>query len=1515
MSSKVRLPKERVNFFDGQQITESDLDTEQIYHQTVTSELALDFHGSGVLNLEPFSENILLDTRRPGQYSADGDDNPSKLDIENGGYDGLGISLDRQPSDNVRGNRLVFELVNVNIIGRNRPKIMIIGRTFNGTDSAGILNFEFIEFEENAAKLTKNYYQNVNAIFFNNFSGGTGRTETKESVDSLDLISASGGYLIVKEAEPLKVFVQPIMQEQVNSPNFDMANFITSSPSRDIETEIALALDATSTVTDLFIDLTSKSQISFPKDGDTTTAYGQKFLSKSNNLQRIDLLLSVERDDDQPAGEEFSWSGDLVLGIHEISGTTRCPTDAVPDDLIEFDPDLNPILEVSFGQDDLEALGYKLTDEPQVVSFNFAGTLIADPNIDPSIEKGKYYAFILSRRGDNRTGTILLEKGYDNVRRKQDLGLELSIVEQFAKQESRYLEFDSVREKYLDDPNSSLWFRIFSNDIEIVSGTAYSDTGKSISIPKTQKYVGGNEISYFENHIPLASIAGAEKNYVILNYVEKFTDADTHPLTGNFIFTRIQDAAAGTVVDSAGLADLLEDTYPLVLARVIDNNVRDASDITGELSKPGQIDVDRIIIINPSSTLLNSNLIGRIITPDTDCICNSRYRIASTVCREILAGDLNGDGELDYQDIDLLLDVVGNTINSSVTEKAILGGELDLLDFIRSDLNDDGTVDGFDIDLLENAIDGYVNFTVDEKIKILELILENVLEEDDYPTLFTDAASTGSTSSGSDTVTITTTSINEALAIRIGDTIQIPTGVLDSGSYLISGKTVETDGVTVVLTVTDLSGNKVSFQGSSGFNAVIVSGTRVNTFADNLTLLDVPYTSKNFTISYVDFPFSQRFVDVCDLRRFVSTAFIEEEVADPCACDEVECADQEVCAPVYKTQQYFAGDIYLPHGQILTEPGIPHPGDYEYVNVIVPLPPGTISDCAINLYKTFVAVDSNCKTAAGFPAMQYSDGSYVGCNDSGAVTDLSQGRVKFSHAIASLYVDAFVDGYAVDGYADATFTTNNEEAIAEQFTDYTYTAFDSWSEDGFNDITFGSVTRLAGTIEPAVFDVTTIGSSGTKYVQINTPIESTNFSGDFIVDITATRSAWPQSSLLTGSVFAQANFEISNDDGSSATLSLGWRGTGGSTAKIFYSGIIRNPSNTVVDSFEHLVDAPDTVGEALLFRLRRINDSIFAYYIVPGKIGDTESNFGHYIRIGTNPSVQPGDGTVVMDFEVKQTNAPTSGANFIINLNEVVIRSDYSSDNSVTTVPLGRVGATNVIDRLTCNFPINLTSRTNIIGANLNMTVTSGGTVSDYYNIIPLEILDADNLGRIHNVPQTQNNSIITSFIPGTIAIGDVISVDVSTAILSFLAAPGHLPGFVKGFIIEPAGDADSSFEISPIIELVITYKDVTTGVVFQVGVSVDPNTGIATFNTKNILYDSTIEENRTVINFGVHLKKSGFRNNDLHITIGDLDRIGIGTCKDDETITGDDECYFIVGNTATGTFVEGPFPCQFHLP
>jgi hypothetical protein len=67
---------------------------------------------------------------------------------------------------------------------------------------------------------------------------------------------------------------------------------------------------------------------------------------------------------------------------------------------------------------------------------------------------------------------------------------------------------------------------------------------------------------------------------------------------------------------------------------------------------------------------------------------------------------------------------------------------------------------------------------------------------------------------------------------------------------------------------------------------------------------------------------------------------------------------------------------------------------------------------------------------------------------------------------------------------------------------------------------------------------------------------------------------------------------------------------------------------------------------------------------------------------------------------------------------------------------------------------------------------------------------------------------------------------------------------------------------------------------------------------------------NRTVLNFGVYLKKSGFKNQDVEISIDDLSRLGIGVCKDTEELPSETDCYFITGNTEVGTFVEGPFPC-----
>ena len=194
-------------------------------------------------------------------------------------------------------------------------------------------------------------------------------------------------------------------------------------------------------------------------------------------------------------------------------------------------------------------------------------------------------------------------------------------------------------------------------------------------------------------------------------------------------------------------------------------------------------------------------------------------------------------------------------------------------------------------------------------------------------------------------------------------------------------------------------------------------------------------------------------------------------------------------------------------------------------------------------------------------------------------------------------------------------------------------------------------------------------------------------------------------------------------------------------------------------------------------------------------------------------------------------------------------------------------------------------------------------------------MINADNLGTVIDYPLERNHSFITTFSPGTLSTGETLTVDVTSIAIYFLSQTGHLPGFYKAIAIEPDMNAEVEFLISREMQLEIEYEDITTGVVFKVGASIDASTGIVTLNTKNILYDSVNEENRTVLNFGVHLKKSGFRNKDVQIGIKDLSRIGIGTCIDEVPFEEDELCFFIAGSTATGTFVEGPFPCYFHLP
>ena len=698
----------------------------------------------------------------------------------------------------------------------------------------------------------------------------------------------------------------------------------------------------------MYIELDGQGSISFSANADSTISYGQKFLSYSNNIQRIDLLLAVIEDTSVPAEQKFDWSGDLVISIHELSSEPKCSTDAIPDDLINFDPELSPIVEMSFSQADFEGLGFVLNDTSQLISFNFAGTLIADPQISPSVQTNKYYAFLISRRGDNRTGTILLEKGFDKVTKKNLDGVPLTTIEEFSKQQSKFTEFDPNTQRYIDDSSSSLWYIVHSDDVEVVNGTAYSDDGFAITLEKTEDFIGNSEISKFERHISLANISSDAKNYVVLSHSEKFTTPRAHPRTGNRTFTRIEDTGLISIVDATGLTDLLENSTPLLLAKVIDQNVRDAQSITGEADKPGIILPDRVIIIDPSTELSTSNLIGRIFIPDTNCQCTARYRIGKVECNIIKTGDLNDDGDITNADLSLLLNIVGNTINSEATERKILSGELDLQDFLLSDLDSNDTVDGFDIELMEDAIDGYINFTTAEEIKFLTLRLENILEDSDSPIIFTDILGSGITTANSSTLLFEASSEQKALIIRSGDTVEIEQSSLDAGVYTIATKSIASDNLTVTVTVLDSTGTAPIFIGDLGFNVTIVSGTEVNTYVDNNSLVNVPFTSTSYSIDFVEYPYDEVFLNICDLRRFVGVSFIEQ-ATNTCICEETDCLSTPSCEPIYKNQTFIPGDLYVT-GDILSDTNTPYHGDFEFAKIQIPLPPGSITDCAINLY-------------------------------------------------------------------------------------------------------------------------------------------------------------------------------------------------------------------------------------------------------------------------------------------------------------------------------------------------------------------------------------------------------------------------------------------------------------------------------------------------------------------------------------------------------------------------------------
>lgn len=1480
----------KTNFFDGQRVSESDLDSNQKYFEDLIASGNIDFHSSGVLK-KSLMPKILLDTSKPGHYSPDGSENSFSGLINARTFDGISIKTDIQPSDREFGVRLEVELFNSEARGREQQvKVLIVGVSYDPIHPSGIANYEVLIFDDNKALLTENHYTEVSCIIINDMSRGSGLTDSGVGKVSKNF----GGDIIIREADSAKIFAKSNAIKNVYSPNFDLESMYGEVSLRN---QINLGLFPTSSYEELFISY-DKESFSFEVDAPIGISFGQKFVSSSNNIQKFEILMSVDRS----SQNNLDWQGDLVFSVYELEDASASRS-ANP---LDGNPKISPIVEVSLDQEDLEARGYSLKENFSKIEIDFSSSKISDPN-SGAIERGKAYAFVVSRSGSNTYGKVNVAAGKNYLLAKRESGLKISIKDAYDPVLYEFLEFDPNYSAYISDEEKSLWFVVHSDQIEITSGIIYGANGKVFSIPRLEGYISETKVNF--KMPPIDLVSNNKKNIVGVSSSNKFTNPDVHPRTGNFVYTRIEDYPQVSVfLDEDQTVD--KDDFVL-LGSVTDSSSRTSDVIKIQNNKVGILNRDFIYILNPTNEILSQNMVGKKISIDPNF--SKEYIVNKSELKTYKYGDFDGNGRFTSSDITRVVELSGNSLTSTETQRSILGGAIDFLDYLRADLNGDDIIGGEDVELIEQALDGRVAFPVGENLTVLKLSFESeVISESSQEILSAVSIPSGQ---GDSEIVISTTR-EKALLLAIGDEVYFSSGA-NEGTYYISSKEIASDGTTVTIGLSDEEDTTALLFAEASNSLVIYSKNITNCLLDNVNLLKTPFSSTEVLLFGNEY-FQERNIKICDLRSFLDFSFQEYE-SNSCQCS----SEIHTCDLKKINNKYLPGDLYV-EGRIKDSKGNEFSSDYEFANVSVDLPVGTLNGCQIDLYNSFIKGEGNgCLTETGYPAMRFSDGTYVGCEDSGEDTDLAKDRVKITGAIASLHVDAFVDGYEVDGSSDITETFLSKDKITESSKNFVYTEFNKASPLLWPQNNFGSnFTFTQSSNGQADIRLTTHLSSSTTTAYIENPSEISSIpgvEGDFIYDFEVSRDTilWKDSQLLSGRVEFYLEFEINNGGLEKSLLRIGYRVSSGTT-KVFYSGKVYDSAGAEIYSFDFEDDAPEAVGERIFFRLRRVNDAVYGYYINPSLYDPDTNPSQEFVRIGQNLLVQPGSGFGLSKFVMSNGAGSTTGLDFQVMLHKADIQCEASQANASGNITISKNYSTEETSKLLLSLPLPYSSTVKITSAKLKM-IAAGSSSPGILDITPIANLNLKNLGLFYNLSKTDSTISIVKETIGSIASGDQIEIEILDLIKHFQTNSGHLSGQNKGILLEfdPSNlVSSSSLTVDDDIQIEYTYEDYTTGVVFQIGVDVDPRTGLATFKTKNILYDYGDKSKRTRINFGVHLKKSGFKNKDIEVTTTDLQRVkyGIGSCIDEDALKTEEiaDCYFVVGSTDGSTFVQGPFPCNF---
>jgi hypothetical protein len=601
-------------YSDAQSVDDENLTLEQNYVNQIHTSMIGNHIGSGVLP-EALLQTIIFDSSLSGDL-----------------LDGKTIIPQAQPTDSNNGNQLEIELINSKAAGKRTVKMVIIGLDFQNN-----LQYDTFVFSNNEKQVSTKHYRNVLSLFLNDFIGAP--------LQSFNL----GGKIVIREAAPMTISRDPVMISQAVEPNLIFRDFFVASGGT-LSNLLSTALPSYN-INALNIK-TGYRQLRSIDPNDVSSQIGQKFLSTSNNIQKITLLLAVL---DSITPSNSVWTGDLIASIYPLQSTIQSSTDIVPNLAIDFNPNNIPLAQISFNYASLLDTGVKLNTVPQPVDFTFSNTPVGSGVL---IKPGSYYVITIKRAGSADTCKIQIATGGNS-----------SAI-------TRETIFNGTI--WVDVPEESLWFKVYTDAAKISDGQAY-DNGKGIQIPKisideiTNVAVDNALINqpFLRNEVYSVVVRAATKAFALIQ----------NERTGNKIFSQKEYVPSISLLTPAQLSAIQAVSEPLTLGTITDQNIKSSS-VGGSTigaaihhyAMVGNEIVMKIIDDPLDTTRYDQNLIilladlaaGKLneakFIPNTSTP-NVFYRIVKSELLTLMYGDINGDGVIDSNDLMASTELLNTNLN------------------------------------------------------------------------------------------------------------------------------------------------------------------------------------------------------------------------------------------------------------------------------------------------------------------------------------------------------------------------------------------------------------------------------------------------------------------------------------------------------------------------------------------------------------------------------------------------------------------------------------------------------------------------------------------------------------------------------------------------------------------------------------------------------------------------------------------------------------------------------------